>query len=38
MGWTVIRFWGKEINKDIDGCVKAIKELIWDNNTNYSDD
>lgn len=38
MGWTVIRFWGKEINKDIDGCVKAIKELILDNNTNYLDD
>ena len=37
-GWTVIRFWGKEINKDVDGCVKAIRELIWDNKAYYLDD
>lgn len=29
-GWTVIRFWGKEITKDVDECVKVIEEAIWD--------
>ena len=29
-GWTVIRFWGKEISKNVDECVKVIEEAIWD--------
>jgi DNA mismatch endonuclease (patch repair protein) len=29
-GWTVIRFWGKEIMKHIDECVKVIEETIFD--------
>jgi len=29
--WTVIRFWGKEILKDPDGCVDEIKEIIFQN-------
>lgn len=28
MGWTVLRFWDVEIKKDIDGCVKTIKEAV----------
>ena len=28
MGWTVLRFWGKEIEKQIDDCVKAIEKTI----------
>lgn len=31
MGWTVIRFWGRDIQKDIEGCVKVIEETIFDN-------
>ena len=31
MGWTVIRFWGKEIKNDTDECIKAIEEAIFDN-------
>ncbi len=27
-GWTVIRFWGKEIQKNVDECVKKIKEVL----------
>jgi len=27
-GWYVIRFWGKEIEKDIDECLKEIREII----------
>lgn len=29
-GWTVIRFWGKEIQKNTDECVKVVEETIWD--------
>lgn len=27
-GWTVIRFWGKEIKKNLDACVKRIIETV----------
>ncbi len=30
MGWTVIRFWGKDINKNVDECIKVIEEAIFD--------
>lgn len=30
MGWTVIRFWGKEIKKNTDECVRVIEEAIFD--------
>lgn len=30
MGWTVIRFWGKEILKNTDDCIKVIEEVIFD--------
>ena len=29
-GWTVIRFWGKDIQKNVDECVRVIEETIWD--------
>lgn len=29
-GWTVIRFWGKDIQKNVDECVKVVEEAIWD--------
>ena len=29
-GWTVIRFWGKEIQKDVETCVKVVEECIFD--------
>ena len=28
MGWTVIRFWSRDIIKDPDSCVKAVEEII----------
>lgn len=31
MGWTVIRFWGKEIMKNTDECIRVIEEAIFDN-------
>lgn len=30
LGWTVVRFWGKEIEKNVDECVKVIDEVVWD--------
>ena len=30
MGWTVIRFWGKDIKKNVDECVKIVEETIID--------
>lgn len=29
-GWVVIRFWGKEILKDTDSCVRVIEEIIFE--------
>lgn len=29
MGWDVLRFWGKDIVKDIDSCLLQIRS-IWD--------
>ena len=31
LGWMVIHFWGKEIKKDLDGCVRVIEEAIFEN-------
>lgn len=30
MGWTVIRFWGNDILKETDQCIKVIEEVIFD--------
>jgi len=45
MGWVVLRFWGKEIRKNLVNCVNEIKEIIYEvkngvygelyNNTHY---
>ena len=29
-GWTVIRFWGEDIKKHTDECVKTVEEAIFD--------
>ena len=29
-GWTVIRFWGKDIERNVNECVKVVEETIWD--------
>lgn len=36
-GWTVIRFWGNDIKKKPEECVKVIEEVIFDMkiNDNY---
>lgn len=30
LGWTVIHFWGKDILKNIDDCIKVVEEVIFD--------
>ena len=30
LGWTVIHFWGKDILRDPNACVKVIEETIFD--------
>ncbi len=29
-GWTVIRFWGKDIEKDLDQCIAVVEETIFE--------
>lgn len=37
LGWTVIRFWGKEILKNTDECVRVIEEAIFENQIDESE-
>lgn len=30
LGWTVIHFWGKDILKNTDECIKVIEEIMFD--------
>lgn len=30
MGWTVIRFWGRDIKNNTDECIKVIDETVLD--------
>ena len=30
LGWTVIRFWGKDIMKNTDECIRVIEETIFE--------
>lgn len=30
LGWTVIRIWESDIKNDLDGCVKLIKEALFE--------
>ena len=37
MGWTVIRFWGKDIKKDVEQCIRFIEETIFENTVSEID-
>ncbi len=30
MGWTVIHFWGKDILRNTEQCIKVVEETIFD--------
>ena len=34
-GWIVLRFWGKEIKNDLDGCVREIEEAVSKNDKKH---
>jgi DNA mismatch endonuclease (patch repair protein) len=29
-GWSILHFWGNEISKDVEGCIKVIEEMIFE--------
>ena len=37
LGWHVLRFWGKDISKSTDECVRTIEELIFENKLQDAD-
>lgn len=36
-GWTVIHFWGKDIVKKTDECIKVIEEAVFETKMSDSD-
>lgn len=38
MGWTVIRFWGKDILDNVDECIKVIEETVFDSIMELEDE
>lgn len=36
-GWIVLRFWGEDIKKHLDECVKAVDEAVFDQKINSDD-
>lgn len=37
LGWTVLRFWGKDIKKDVEACIRTIEETIFQNKIEADD-
>jgi len=31
IGWTVLRFWEKDIKKDLEGCIQTVETVIFEN-------
>ena len=38
MGYTVLRFWGKDIKQHIDECMQAVDEAVFDAKLNNGGD
>lgn len=38
MGWTVIRFLGKDILDNVDECIKVIEETVFDSIMELEDE
>lgn len=30
LGWRVLRFWGDDIKRNLDDCVKTVDEAVFD--------
>lgn len=37
MGWTVLRFWGDDIIKRLDECIKVVEEKVFEIEINKED-
>lgn len=37
-GWTVIRFWGNDIKKNIDECIQVVDEVVFEQKMSLFDD
>ena len=37
-GWTVIRFWGKDIKNKLDECIKVIEDIIREQKMEEAED
>lgn len=37
-GWSVLRFWGKDIQKEINLCINKIEEIIKSRNNEFHKD
>ncbi len=37
LGWTVIRFWGKDIMENVDECIRVIDEAVFDIKTFWDE-
>lgn len=35
LGWSVIRFWGKDISKNTEECIAVIKDCIFEQTMNH---
>lgn len=33
--WIPVRFWSKEIKHDLKGCIKTIKEIVFEKSLQY---
>lgn len=38
MGWTVLRFWGRDIKNDVEQCIKVIEETIFEQKIQENDE
>jgi DNA mismatch endonuclease (patch repair protein) len=36
--WTVLRFWGEDIRKHTDECVRAVEEAIFEQKISIGED
>ena len=37
LGWTVVRIWESDIKNDLDGCVKTVKESLFEQKLSQTD-
>ncbi len=38
LGWAVLRFWEKEVLKDLEGCVNAVEAVVLETRIQKCDD